>query len=153
MAKISKDAKKPPFKIWKVLLLSGGILFLFLFLINLVASYRGSIEPIKRVADQLKVDKKWKINTNIIRPPRLICIDDSACPSVHRSWSTGTPLTKSEFQAVIQQSGWELVLEDDCRSFPSNVSSCWANGVIDDFQVVLVTSVDNNGELSLFIKQ
>lgn len=149
---MSKDAKKPLFKIWKVLLLSGGILILLFFLISLVVGYSGSTEPIKRVADQLKVDENWRIDTDIVRPPRLICIDDSACPSVHRSWGTETPLTKSEFQTLIQRSGWDLVLEDDCRSFPSDVSSCWANGVIDDFRVVLVTSIDNSGELSLFIK-
>lgn len=125
----------------------AGIIFLF--------SYQGSTEPIKKVADQLKVDPNWKRVTDSAYPPRFICLGDNACPSLHRSWDAGKRLDKTEFEALIKKSGWNLVIEDGCEFSDDKSSSCWANGRVDDFDVILRahSSIGEKTEVALSIDQ
>ena len=97
--------------------------------------YVGSSDPIKNVAAEFKTEPGWKLKSEHIEPPRIACLGGNACPSLHRVWVTDRNLTKEEFQKIIKESGWDLLIEGDCIASGSVATICSATGKIDKFNV------------------
>lgn len=123
-------------KIWKILLSLAG---LALAVLAFLVFYQGSTEPIERVANQFKPNGEWALTTKRVTPPQFHCLGGTRCPSLHRSWKTGTILTKEEIWRVVRLSGWDFPIEGDCEPSPlasgSPGSVCFAKGVVDGFDV------------------
>lgn len=126
----------------------GGIIFAF--------TYQGSTEPIEKVADQLKVDPSWKIESETIEPPRIICLGDNACPSLHKIWNPGKYMTKVELEDVLRKSHWNLPVRGSCEPSPDTIGMgtvCTARGQIDNYDVSMVVraSQENSRETQLIL--
>lgn len=150
MIKTQQDSAKKRRVPWRDFFIAIGIFVLVIIGFIFYLSYQGDDKPIRKVASQLKVDPGWKLVTDVVRPPANMCIDVE-CPSVHRKWETKVPLTKSDFKALIEQSGWNMSFEEICEDYPHRVSSCWANGSVGEFSVRLIVDIDNTGSVTLFV--
>lgn len=135
-----------------VIILLGAMVFIFL--------QKGSSGEIESIADQLQTDKDWQLVTSLTEPPRIICLGDNPCPSVHRAWRTNAVLSRSEFEKLLAASGWsDFVIEDDCIPDSNRLDGgtvCSALGVRNAYDIEihvdgsLYNTIDN--KLSLFIR-
>lgn len=114
------------------------IIGLPLLVVGFIFIYQGSPKEIVAVADQFQPDESWQLTTERIVPPAFTCLEAN-CPSVHRTWETGDNITKQEFQKVLNDSGWNFVIEDDCLPRANITGSgqtlCGAKGHIGDYQI------------------
>ena len=114
-----------------VLLLAAAFFFLFM--------YEGSSKPIEAVADQLKPNSNWQLVDNKIVAPTFTCLEAN-CPSVHRSWKTGKVLAKDEFQRILDNSGWNFDIADDCQASQNSGGInplCSAEGEVKTYKISL----------------
>ena len=139
MAKKDRKSKKNIF-------ITLGIIFGAITAFLVWFFYVGSPKEMISVADQLKTDPDWELVSEGIQPPRTVCIDGD-CPSLSRQWETDHTLSRDEFAALLQKSGWNLTIYGDClpktNAFGSNISVCSAKGNIGKYRVVVGISASN----------
>lgn len=110
-----------------VALLLGGFIF----------TYQGSPKEIVAVADQFQPPTNWELTDERIVPPAFMCLEAN-CPSVHRSWKTDGILTKEQFHAVLNNSGWDFTIVGECTLNPNvsgSIPLCSAEGVDGQYRV------------------
>ena len=116
-----------------------GVLVIGLGLVVFALLYTGSKKPIESIADQFSVDSSWQPIAFRTEPPRLICLGDNPCPSVHRAWNTNGVVSLADFEQSLAESGWsDFVIEGDCvpkENVRGGATVCAAAGVRDEFDV------------------
>ena len=138
--------------LWKKIMLwgsgvIGGGIAVFLFLLF----YEGSTEPIIAIADKFHPDSSWELVSERVEPPRIACLNDVACPSLHRMWRTEHALSYDELKRFVQQSGLDMTIEGDClpKLNLSGVNSmCSANGESNKMSVTVNVIKDDYNEES-----
>lgn len=148
-------------RVWKVIGIIAIIVAVLLAAFLYWTTWTGSSKEIETVANQFKPDPSWQQVTNQVIPPKTTCLDEE-CPSVHRRWKTNANLTKEEFRRVLEDSGWNFNIEDDCQP-SSNVSSsggqslCSVSGMKNGYSVRVVVEGDYeniaNGHIVLFVNK
>lgn len=136
---------------WKDFLIASALLVGLIGIFITVLSIPGDAGPITRAANTFKPDPEWKLVNEKIQPPALGCYMQ-VCPEVYREWETKVPLTKSDLKALIERSGWNMSFEEICEDYPHQVSSCWANGKVGEFDARLVIRAEDTGKVKLVMK-
>lgn len=149
-------------KAWKIIGIVCAAIVLVVAALLYWSTWEGSTKDIEAVANQLKVQNGWIQVTNQVTPPRNLCLGDTQCPSLHRSWKTKANLTKDDFHSILTDSNWTFNVEGDCEPSQNITSSggqtlCSAEGVKEGYSIKIVVSGDygnnTNGHLSLFIEK
>jgi hypothetical protein len=144
----------------RILLIASGILVAGIAFLVFLFLYTGSVKPIESIADQLQPGNDWQVISTQTEPPRIICLGDNPCPSVHRTWKTSAILSRPEFEQLLTASGWQdFAIEGDCAPKTNSFSAatvCSASGTRDQFNVEIHVIGSNNdtddGKISLFIR-
>jgi|GEM_PF-2163538 len=126
------------------------IVFLVLAVVGFLlfqAIYERPPEDMLKISDQFNPPSSWKLVTSKIEPKRLQCIDVE-CPSVWKVWDTGSPVTHTELEALLQRSGWNLSISGDCifdnpNTYGNNNEICSAKGDIGQYELDISVSVSN----------
>lgn len=149
-----QNNQKPtkPMPIWQILgIVIGSILTLAVGYL-IIGSIKGDTRPILSVANEYKPDPAWRLRNENVTPPLIFCVGGVRCPSVHRSWKLGTIISKDNFRAVLDRSGWNFSITGDCEP-PLNVSGetgitiCEARGKKQGFDIaVSMSGAFNNPE-------
>lgn len=137
-----------------------GVLVIGLGLVVFALLYTGSKKPIESIADQFSVDSSWQPIASRTEPPRLICLGDNPCPSVHRAWNTNGVVSLADFEQSLAESGWsDFTVEGDCmpkENVQVAVTLCSAVGARDGFEVKAYSTgtahEENNTRLVLSIR-
>lgn len=113
-----------------------------------VVTWTGSTKDIVAVADQFKPDESWKFTSEVITPPRTICID-ILCPEVRKEWEVDQRLdTKQEFETIAKIGQTVLTVEDDCLSESQIRESreiCTAEGNVGNYRAKIEYRGVNTG--------
>jgi hypothetical protein len=122
----------------------GAVLVLTVALV--VGFWPRDAHELTSVADQLTVPSTWSVVADRAEPRRLICLGDSPCPSLNRTWAVGTNLTGAQFAALVRGTGWNLSVDPDCALRPNTYGrqkACSATGVADGYsaEITLFGSV------------
>lgn len=149
----------PTIKALAIAVLSVLVLGLGFFVFALL--YTGDKKPIESVADQLNSGPDWRLATSSTVPPRIVCLGDNPCPSVHRAWTTGDIVTRTEFEQLLSVSGWnDFAIEGDCvpqRNVLDQMTVCRATGVRNGFDIEVVIGGNyydqRDNKVSLFIRR
>lgn len=143
MASTKNTTPKKSRPIWKDILVATGIFILIFIGFGFAATLEGDTTPIKNVANQLRVDSKWKLVSERVDGPRMVCLGDAPCPSLHRVWDAGALIKPEEFKKLVKDSGWNLLVKDQCNketSIDKAVLYCTAQGTVDGYSVSLWVS-------------
>lgn len=109
--------------------------------------YTGSTKEIVAVADQFQPDPSWKLESETITPPRIICID-SVCPQVFRSWSLKSDSSSiDDIKSKLRVFGNNISSEYSCNSEVKLVgagSSCHLFGNASKFKYSLYILPDGD---------
>jgi hypothetical protein len=132
----------------KVVVILGGLIVLLIASLIFIFNWEGSSKDIVSVADQLKVPSSWKLESEMIRPPRMVCLDGGACPEVARTWTVDGQLSTKDLDKILKDSNFSFPIKGDCV-LPANVSSnavhlCDASGTIRDFGINIWLSEDSS---------
>jgi hypothetical protein len=115
-----KSIKKSMMMRW--LLIGGSAILLLLAAIVFVLGYTGSAKPIKDVASQLQIPSNWHLRSEQVEPPRLLCLGDTSCPELNRSWLANST-SLSEIETIFKNTGWSYELDDSCKSMEKNLDN------------------------------
>lgn len=123
-----------------VAMVIGSIILLPIAFV-VIGFWPGSTKDIEAVANQFQPGDGWQLESEVIRPPRLICLQ-ADCGEMTRTWKLEKNITTEEFMAVLKKSGWDDMASNDttCRT-RSNVTSstgqtmCDASGSRDDYRI------------------
>lgn len=142
MIKTQQDSAKKHRVPWRDFFIAIGIFVLVIIGFIFYISYEGDEEPIRKVANQLKVDSDWKLVSEKVVPPRNMCV--KACPSLSRAWDTNKQLNLSEFESLLQRSGWQLPVTKKCDistlGQEEGVPVCAAEGIMGEYYVYIRSS-------------
>lgn len=138
-----------------------GILVIGLGLVVFALLYTGSKKPIESIANQLRIGSDWQVVTSVTVPPRIICLGDNPCPSVHRAWTTTSAVTRADFEQLLSVSGWQdFAIDDDCvpqKNVLDQMTVCRATGARNGFNIEVVVGANyhnqRDNKVSLFIRQ
>lgn len=101
----------------------------------------GSTDKIVSVADKFKPDASWEKVADQVEPPRIVCLGDISCPSVHWSWKTQHSISSIELTALLKSAGWDsFKVTGDCvpnKGALSGMTVCEARGSVNGFNVLL----------------
>lgn len=130
-----------------IIVIMGAILIASAVFIG-IFGWQGNTTEIESVANQLKVSGNWRLESDQVRPPKLVCLDGGTCPQVSRRWVTDHKLSKEDFAKLLENTGWNFAIENDC-TLPENVSgkfisTCSASGKIEEFDVSIGLSEDSS---------
>lgn len=81
----------------RITIISLVVVFVVAGVVAWAATWTGSTKDIRAVADQFRPPASWQLVDEMIEPPRMLCLQDVACPSLHKSWKTSHIVTKGEF--------------------------------------------------------
>lgn len=153
MSKIPQ-APKSSTRFWALVI---GIPATLILVVIFMFLYQGSTREIVSVANQFQPGAGWKLESERVEPPRIVCLNSVPCPSVFRAWSIETDVSKEDIESVLMKSNFQLMLNGDCM-IPKNVSGtgvsvCKAQGVVNGYRVQLTVtksqSFQNNTHISL----
>lgn len=122
----------------KVLIGVVSLLFVVVAVTAFSFLYEGSTRPILSVADKFTPDSSWNVLDTKTVPPRIACVDGVRCPSVHRVWGTGSPVSKDYLKKFILDSGISMEISGDCvpkNNALSGSTVCNASGEVDSMTV------------------
>jgi hypothetical protein len=99
------------------------------------------------VADHFRAPAAWQPQDNLVRPEQLLCVGDTACPSLMRTWQADTAITPQSLRELAGLAGWNVSVEGDCRrqsNWYGFQAVCTAVTFVDGFRVdVQVGSTDD----------
>lgn len=158
---MNKQLKHQKITIKQLMLITLGVVIILLGAMVFIFLQKGSSSEIESIADQLQTDQDWQLVTSLTEPPRIICLGDNPCPSVHRAWRTNAVLSRSEFEKLLAASGWsDFVIEDDCtpqKNVLDRMTTCRAVGMHDNYRVEVAIGGNyydsRDNRVSLFIRQ
>ena len=132
------NAPKSPAQFWGIVL---GIPVTFIVIIIFIFMYQGSTKDITKVANQFEPGAGWTLESERVVPPRIVCLSDASCPSIHKIWSTKRDVSKDEFAHMLAQSKWSFPIIETCIP-PVNVSGtkgsvCHAEGRIKNYETTI----------------
>ena len=110
------------------MLLIGGWAFL--------TSWTGSPKDILVVANQFKVDNSWKLESEALLPPKILCLASSGhCPHISRTWKVQEAIDHDQLQSILNRSGWNKVKIDSPNCYHSSDPNsrrlpCYASGTV-----------------------
>lgn len=141
------NAPKSPVKFWGIVL---GIPMTFIVIIIFMFIYQGSTRPILDVANKFNPGVGWKLESERVEPPRIVCLNSVSCPSVHRVWVTENNIEKIDMVSYLKEAGWSQDVKGDCvvhnNVSGTGTSVCeMSESVINGFSttVRLIKSVSN----------
>ncbi|RYF28860.1 MAG: hypothetical protein EOO17_03780 [Chloroflexi bacterium] len=116
-------------------------------------TYRGSTKDIVAVADQFQPDPSWKLESETINPPQIICID-SVCPQVVRSWRINY-LTDQDILQIAKSYGGALKRDHECTpsAMGGLVAICSFESTVDMYNVRFSILQDKESQSSTMILQ
>lgn len=158
---VKNQLKRQKITIKQLMLVTLGMVIVLLGATAFIFLYKGSSSDIESIADQLRTNKDWQLVTSSTEPPRIICLGDNPCPSVHRAWRTNAVLSRSDFEKLLTASDWgDFVIEDDCtpqKNVLDRMTVCRAVGMHDNYRVEVVIGGNyydsRDNRVSLFIRQ
>lgn len=145
---MKKANRTTPFKIVMYIILGiiGSVALAIALFIGLY-SWHGSTDDITRVADQLKIPPNWTLESERIKPPKIICIDDTPCPSLQRDWLVPNIISKKYFEELVNSTGWGLIVNGSCvlsgKISGYGISTCTASGRVAEYIIDLDLAQDS----------
>jgi hypothetical protein len=132
----------------KVVIILGSLIVLAIAGLIFIFSWVGSPKEIVLVADQLKVSSSWKLESEMIRPPRMVCLDGGTCPEVSRVWKVSNDLSPQQFTNLVRESNWNFPIDGKCvlpkNAFGKDVSICSAEGLDKKYHVAIWLDEDSS---------
>jgi hypothetical protein len=114
-----------------------------------LVSGRSSAE-IETVADRFEPPAGWSLDEEIVRPPRVLCLDD-VCPRVYRRYSSEIGLTADELAEAASAVGGQWTFEGTCTP-NSGVQGtdplCSGSGSVDGYRVELTQQAEGGDVVS-----
>lgn len=139
MPKQSKEISPKRRYIKTAIFVALGLIALSIVAFAFILFYKGSAQHIESIANQLEVGRDWQAVSSQTEPPRIACLGDNPCPSVHRAWKTGSSLSRAELSELLQASGWgDFSIDNDClpkKNVQGFTTVCGASGSRDGFSV------------------
>lgn len=131
----------------RILLALLALLILFITTTAFMIFWRGSTKDIEAVAGQFRPPASWKLESQLVRPPAIVCLDGGTCPELSRIWAIDGRITKQQFTSLIYDAGWQFSVDSEC-SMPNNVSGvdvgvCAASGIYQHYKIALAVSEDS----------
>ena len=142
-------SKRSPVK--TALLVLGFTFLLFIGFSAFAIFYTGSTKSIKETADTFRPDDTWTLISEDIEPPRLLCLNGQACPSIHKTWKR-SPVASSETEVTryLRRTNWLIDDMSSCESvfLKSEQASCTVRGVSGDgrYDIILSLRAEDNEE-------
>lgn len=144
----------------RAILLTLSVFILFISLFIAAIQWTGSTREIVSVADRFQPSNVWKLETERVEPPRLICIQDIPCPEVFKRWSTNAAVSAVDLNSTVKTVNLNLTLDDNCFKQNTmqglNVPTCDATGIYDHYRVSVWISEDTDTShktLTLVVKE
>lgn len=128
----------------KIAIILGSLLAILFISLAFMLFWEGNTKEIISVADEFKAPSSWRLKSEMIRPPKVVCLDGGTCPEVARLWTSDKQLTKEDFDKILKDSGFTFPIKGDCLA-PSNSAGdsiylCDASGVVRNFDVSISIS-------------
>jgi len=152
----NNTTKRSHKKLFIILAICTFVIALVGVLLNNVS---GSTKPIRAVADQFHAPASWKLTQDDVEPPRFICLNDTACPRVSRSWEVDT-LSSQELVSLLTKTEWNYEVEGDCKNFKvfddenlqNDICFVYATYHAHEIQLVIDRNAENKASVSLFVQ-
>lgn len=146
-------------KRWKVVALYAAVTIAVFGSFFYWATWSGSTDHIKSVADHFKAPSSWKISSETIVRPANLCIT-GPCPSMGRTWVTPKAVGHEALTSVLSESGWgEVMIENGCYEEGDVIDlsdACAAQGHIDGYDVTISTKFNDpilkSSTLTLYLR-
>ncbi len=123
-----------PITFWSI----SVLVVVALIIVAITSFHRLNTERILAVADKFIPNPSWELATDSLEPSRFLCLNSVPCPSIHRAWRTGEPLTRDELEQLLKQSNLSLSVSGDCKPHANQyggVAYCRAEGIINNMEV------------------
>lgn len=102
------------------------------------AGDQSEVSALKSAAGQFQPGSGWSQDEDTVTGSFLCSGVDTPCHSVLRRWYPDHRLTRDEFQALLDNAGWDLAIKGDCNP-PANATGlmtlCTAQGVVGSYDV------------------
>lgn len=132
----------------RITIISLVVVFVVAGVVAWAATWTGSTKDIRAVADQFRPPASWQLVDEMIEPPRMLCLQDVACPELVRVWSVNEKLTLKSFSDLLHESGWEFKILGDCElttDMTGSVSLCHSSGNVGKYHVYLDYATSSAG--------
>lgn len=142
-----------------IILIIGIILVCFCAFILFVYSWHGDSRPIEAAANKFVAPKSWKLETNHIIPPSLLCTSGDPCPFVQRNWTAPPTTTFAEVKQFATSSGLHFSVEsnpgckeDDTATLQDHL--CWMLAADSTYSYTIAPSggVGDSPGINFYIK-
>lgn len=70
-------------------------------------------DNIEAVANRFEPGTSWKRTSNNVQPPSRVCLSGK-CDTLSRKWTRKEPIEKSEYIELLDKTGWNYQLPDNC---------------------------------------
>jgi hypothetical protein len=103
-------------KYQKILIVIGVVIVALVTAIIFIFIWQGSPKKIVETADQFQPPSSWKLQSERVDNPRIICITDHACPEITRTWKTDSLVTFEEIKQLLGKTEWTINPEESCQT-------------------------------------
>lgn len=147
------QAPKSPLKFWSIVL---GVPVVFVLVVLFMFLYQGSTKDIVSVANQFQPGEGWKLESESVVPPKIVCLDGVACPSINRVWETNDSLTGEYIHDLVKKwTSEDIVVDSDCIDSREVNRICSTSGSKGGYSLQIYTEAmsDTVNNISLFIQK
>lgn len=78
--------------------------------------WHGSTKDISAEADSFKAPPSWILTHERIDPPRLLCISDTPCPYLSRTWKVPGQIAYNDLVRLLDATKWSYTIRETCKN-------------------------------------